>query len=271
MDRKLRIMVVGAHPDDCDIHAGGVAVKYAQLGHEVLFLSMTNGSAGHQVMGGATLAKTRYGEAQAVARTAGIRYDMFDYDDAHLEVTLEVRKQLVRKIREFAPDIIITNRPNDYHPDHRATGQLVMDASYMIMVPNFCKLTPPLRYNPIILYAEDRFTFPAPFKPQIAVDVTDVIDAKLAMLNCHVSQMYDWLRWIDHTLDEVPEGEEERFQWLTEHYLPMYEAGARKNEAVVAARYGEERAKACKAAEVFEISEYGGRLPLDKIDEYFPF
>ncbi len=271
MEKKLKIMVIGAHPDDCDLHAGGVAVKYARLGHEVLFLSMTNGSAGHQEMGGAKLAMTRYGEAQAVARTAGIRYKMFDFDDAHLEPTLEARKMLVSEIRQFAPDIIITNRPNDYHPDHRATGQLVMDASYMVMVPNFCKLTPPLRYNPIILYAEDRFQFPAPFKPEIAVDVSDVLDVKFAMLNCHVSQMYDWLRWIGHDLDEVPADEEARFEWLCEHYRPIYEGGARKNEAVVAARYGEERAKQAKAVEVFQVSEYGGRLPADQIDTYFPF
>ncbi len=271
MDRKLRIMVIGAHPDDCDIHAGGVAVKYARAGHSVLFLSMTNGSAGHQEMGGAKLAMTRYGEAQAVAQTAGIRYRMFDFDDAHLEPTLFARQMLVREIREYAPDLIITNRPNDYHPDHRATGQLVMDASYMVMVPNFCKLTPPLRYNPIILYAQDRFKFPAPFKPEIAVDVSDVAEEKIALMHCHTSQMYDWLRWIDHTLDQVPEGEEARYRFLMERYRPTYEKNARELEAPLTARYGAERARACTAAEAFEVSEYGGALPMDRVDEYFPF
>ena len=271
MDRKLRLMVIGAHPDDCDIHAGGVAIKYARAGHDVLFLSMTNGSAGHQIMGGAKLAMTRYGEAQAVAKTAGIQYRMMDFDDAYLEPTLAARQMLVKEIREFMPDLIITNRPNDYHPDHRATGQLVMDASYMVMVPNFCKLTPPLRYNPIILYAQDRFKVPVPFDPQIVVDISDVADVKIALMHCHTSQMYDWLRWVDHTLDQVPEGNEERYAFLMERIKSHYLKDAQELNAILASRYGQKRADACTAAEAFELSEYGGALPKEKVDEYFPF
>ena len=271
MDRKLKIMVIGAHPDDCDICAGGVSLKYARAGHDVMFLSMTNGSAGHHELGGAKLAMTRYAEAQAIARTAGITYKMFDFDDAHLEPTLFARQLLVKEIREYAPDIIITNRPNDYHPDHRATGQLVMDASYMVMVPNFCKLTPPLRYNPIILYTQDRFKYPVPFTPEIVVDVSDVADDKLSLLHCHTSQMYEWLRWVDHTLDQVPETEEERYQYLVSRYRPRYLKNVEELKPQLIARYGQERADACTAVEAFEVSEYGGTLSADKVDEYFPF
>jgi LmbE family N-acetylglucosaminyl deacetylase len=270
MEKKLKLMVIGAHPDDCDIHAGGLAVKYIRAGHQVLFLSMTNGSAGHQTMGGAKLAMIRYGEAQAVAKASGVTYKMLDFDDAHLEPTLFARQMLVKEIREYGPDIIVTNRPNDYHPDHRATGQLVMDASYMVMVPNFCKLTPPLRYNPIIVYAQDHFRYPAPFRPDVVVDVSDVIEEKIAMMHCHTSQMYDWLRWIDRTLDQVPEGDEARYQYLMSRMRPRYRENAQELRAALTLRYGAQQAAQCMAVEAFEVSEYGGRLVPEQVDLYFP-
>src|SRR6185437_10422610 len=129
----LRVLVFGAHPDDPDATAGGVAALYGQAGHEVMFVSLTNGDAGHHEIGGVELAKRRYAEAQAVARTLGLTaYQVLDNHDGELEPSLTNRRQVIRIIREFTPDLILTPRPNDYHPDHRYTSVLVQDAAYMV-------------------------------------------------------------------------------------------------------------------------------------------
>jgi len=273
MDHNLRMLVIGAHPDDPDFDAGGLALKHLALGHEVRFISLTNGCAGHQEMGGATLAMRRYGETQAVAKTAGGKatYHMLDFDDACLEPTLYARQLVVKEIREYQPDFIVVNRPYDYHPDHRAAGQLVMDATYMVRVPHFCKLTPPLSYDPVVFYAEDGFTRPYPFQADMVVDISDVVDQKMDLVNCHTSQMYEWLRWMDGTLDEVPTGETERLAWLKEHYSHYFARGVEKWQKQLAEKYGSERARAVKACEVFELCEYGGRLTEELKKEFFPF
>ena len=72
-DHSLKIIVFGAHPDDCDIKAGGIAIKYANLGHEVKFVSVTNGDAGHHEIGGVELARRRRAEAQAAGASRGHR------------------------------------------------------------------------------------------------------------------------------------------------------------------------------------------------------
>ena len=146
-----RLLVFGAHPDDCDIKAGGLAALYAQKGHRVKFVSVTNGDAGHHQMGGEPLAKRRNAEAQAAAKVLGIEYELLDNHDGHLEPTLENRFKVIQQIRQFRPDLVMTHRPNDYHPDHRYTSVLVQDAAYMVTVPNVCGLALALDYNPTIL------------------------------------------------------------------------------------------------------------------------
>jgi LmbE family N-acetylglucosaminyl deacetylase len=140
----VRVIAFGAHPDDCDLGAGGLAAKYAALGYKVKFVSLTNGDAGHQTQGGEELAKRRRAEAQEAGRRIGIEYEVLDNHDGKLLPTLDVREQVIREIRQWKADIVIAPRPNDYHPDHRYTGVLVQDASYMVIVPNLVKDTPPL-------------------------------------------------------------------------------------------------------------------------------
>ncbi len=103
----LGVMVFGAHPDDCDIKAGGVAIMWAALGHRVKFVSVTNGDAGHQDEGGAALARRRAFEARAAGEVAGIEYITLDNHDGELEPTLDVRKDIIRLIREFDPDLLL--------------------------------------------------------------------------------------------------------------------------------------------------------------------
>ena len=188
---RLRIIAFGAHPDDCDSKAGGLAAKYAAAGHLVKFVSVTNGDAGHYEQGGGILAKRRRAEAQEAGRRIGIEYEVLDNHDGELLPTLEVRRQIIREIRQWRADVVLAPRPNDYHPDHRYTGVLVQDASFMVTVPNVVTDAPALRKNPVFLYFSDRFTRPQPFRPDIVVAIDDVFEKKVAMLDAHVSQMYE--------------------------------------------------------------------------------
>jgi LmbE family N-acetylglucosaminyl deacetylase len=213
-NEPVRVIAFGAHPDDCDLGAGGLAAKYAALGLKVKFVSLTNGDAGHQTQGGEELAKRRRAEAQEAGRRIGIEYEVLDNHDGKLLPTLDAREQVIREIRQWKADVVIGPRPNDYHPDHRYTGVLVQDASYMVIVPDLVKDTPPLPRNPVFLYYSDRFTRPQPFRPDIVVSIDDVFQKKIDMLDAHVSQFYEWLPWTTGTLDQVPNDANERKKWL---------------------------------------------------------
>jgi LmbE family N-acetylglucosaminyl deacetylase len=202
--KPLRIIFIGAHPDDCDIKGGGTAALFVEMGHQVKFLSVTNGDAGHQSMGGGMLAKRRIAETKEVAKRLGVSYDVLDNHDGELLPTLEIRLQIIRKIREWKADVVIAPRSNDYHPDHRYTGVLVQDAAFMVGVPNVAPDTEPLRKNPVFLYFQDNFKKPNPFQPDIAVDITPVIEKKIAGLDAHQSQFYEWLPWMGNYEEEVP-------------------------------------------------------------------
>src|SRR5438445_10866496 len=170
-DGKLRIICFGAHPDDCELAAGGVGAMWAAQGHHVKFVSVTNGDIGHWREAGGPLARRRTAEVQEAAKILGITTQVLDIHDGQLEPTLENRRTITRLIREWKADIVLAHRPNDYHPDHRAVGQLVQDASYMVTVPFFCPDTPNLDRNPVFLSYEDDFTKPNPFQADIVVAI----------------------------------------------------------------------------------------------------
>ncbi|MYB93510.1 PIG-L family deacetylase [Candidatus Poribacteria bacterium] len=270
--KQMNILVFGAHPDDCDIKAGGVAALYLQQGHRVKFVSVTNGDAGHHEMGGVPLARRRYAEAQAAAEVIGtLEYELLDNHDGELMPTLENRYQIIRAIREFRPDLIMTHRPNDYHPDHRYTSTLVQDAAYMVTVPNICALTPHLKKNPVIVYLSDGFMKPYPFTPDVVVGIDAVIEQKIDMLHCHVSQFYEWLPYNSGTLDAVPPDASARRAWLSERLLNRFRVTAEKYRDVLIALYGEEVGTHIEYAEAFEGCEYGTSLTAENLSTLFPF
>ena len=267
-DRTLRVIAFGAHPDDCDIRAAGTAMKFAAMGHKVKFVSITNGDAGHQAEGGGALAKRRRAEAEESARRSGIaEYEVLDNHDGELLPTIPVREQVIRAIRKWNADLVLAPRPNDYHPDHRYTGVLIQDAAYMVVVPNICPDTPPLRKNPVFMYYEDRFQKPAPFRPDVVISIDDVFDKKVDVLDSHVSQFYEWLPWVDGKLDSVPKDAAERRKWLSQN---------RYNQPTPAVRqalikwYGPERGNQVKAAESFELCEYGSQPNEEELKKLFP-
>jgi len=264
---KLRVIAFGAHPDDCDGRAGGLAAKYAAAGHLVKFVSVTNGDAGHHEQGGGALAKRRRAEALEAGRRIGIEYEVLDNHDGELLPTLEVRRQIIRKIREWQADIVLAPRPNDYHPDHRNTGILVQDAAYTVTVPNLVTDTPALRKNPVFLYFADRFTRPQPFRPDVVVGIDDVIDKKIDMLDAHVSQMYEWLPWHAGKLAEVPQDPAARKKWLFAQRAGHVPAEWKQ---ALEKWYGA-KAAGIQYAEAFEITEYGRRPDEAEIRKLFPF
>jgi LmbE family N-acetylglucosaminyl deacetylase len=264
---KIRIIMIGAHPDDCDQDGGGTAIIFAKMGYAVKFVSVTNGDAGHQTMKGTALAKRRFAEAQEAGKRFGVTYDVLDNHDGELLPTLEVRLQVIKKIREWNADVVIAPRPNDYHPDHRYTGVLVQDAAYMVAVPNVAPETPALKKNPVFLYFQDGFQKPNPFRADIAIDITGVYGQKVHAMDAHVSQMYEWLPWIGHYLEQVPQNEAEREKWLskgrTVQITPSVKLALEK-------WYGKDKADAIQHAEAFEICEYGAQPTDDEQKRLFP-
>ena len=267
MTSAKRLLVYGAHPDDPEIKAGGLAAKYAARGDEVRFVSMTNGATGHHEIGGVELARRRYEEAQASADVIGIEYEIWDEHTGELTASVARRKRVIREIRQYDPDLVLTHRTNDYHPDHRYAGQLVRDAAYVVEVPNMCPLTPALRDTPAIAHLEDDFQEPTTFEPDVVVAIDDVLEQKLDMLHCHESQMYEWLPYNQDELADVPAEDTARREWLADRRAPEFAAIADRFRDRLVERYGD-RGHDVEYAEAFSFSEYGGQP--DAVDELFP-
>lgn len=266
---KIRVIAFGAHPDDADIKAGGVAAKFAAKGHLVKFVSTTNGDAGHCEMGGGALAKRRRAEAQEAAKRLGIaEYEVLENHDGELLPTLEVRSQIIRLIRQWNADIVLAPRVYDYHPDHRYTGVLVQDAAFMVQIPMVVTDAPALRRNPVFLYYEDNFQKPQPFQPDIAINVDDVWSKKIDAFEAEESQFYEaqpkcWGGGVD-----VPTGKVERRKWLEARYDRRPGPAVQK---VLEKWYGPARAQQVRHAEAFELCEYGRRASEAELRKLFPF
>jgi len=264
----LNIIAFGAHPDDCDIRAGGTAVKWVAAGHRVRFVSVTNGDAGHQSQGGGALAARRRAEAQEAGRRVGVDYVVLDNHDGELLPELKVREQIIRLIRQWKADLVLGPRPNDYHPDHRYTGVLLQDAAFMVTVPNVAPDTPALRQNPVFMYFEDNFQKPNPFSPDVAVSIDDAFEKKIDMIDAHVSQVYEWLPWLNGRLDAVPTDSVARKAWMEKQRQGRISEAVR---ASLAKFYGAEAGAKVQHAEAFEICEYGRRPDQADVKRLFPF
>jgi LmbE family N-acetylglucosaminyl deacetylase len=262
-------MMIGAHPDDCDFSAGGCAALWRRAGLEVCFLSATNGDAGHHQQGGGALAQRRAAECRAAGEVLGIAYTALDLHDGELVPSLENRRAIIRAIRGFAPDLLLTHRPCDYHADHRYTSLLVQDASFLLTVPNLCPDVPALADLPVIAYTFDAFAKPAPFAPDLAVDIGPVLDDKTRMAHCHASQVYEWLPWLGRY--EVPATPDERLAWLAANVAARSRRVAEHCRAALVSQYGPARGAAVTAAEAFELCEYGADLTAERRRLLFPF
>ncbi len=266
-DQKINILIIGAHPDDADVKAGGTAALWAKAGYPVKFVSVTNGDAGHHIETRENLTQRRKAESEEAARRLGIAaYQLLDYHDTELLPTLSARHQIIRLIREWKADLVITHRPNDYHPDHRYTSMLVQDAAYLVSVPHVCPDTPVLEKNPVFLYLEDTFKKPNPFQPDIAIGIDETVEQKIMALDAHVSQFYEWLPWIEER-GKAPSDEKARITYLKSRWIRKMSNATRQS---LKKWYGETQGTAIQDAESFEICEYGAQPTMAEIKKLFP-
>lgn len=271
-ETKLRIIAFGAHPDDNELRLAGTAAKWAALGHHVKFVSVTNGDIGHWREAGGPLARRRTQEVQQAAKLLGITTQVLDLHDGELEPTLENRRTITRLIRDWKADIVLGHRSEDYHPDHRAVGQLVRDASYMVTVPFFCPDTPHLERNPVFLSYEDRFTRPDPMRGDIIIAIDDVVEKKLAAVEAMPSQFYEGGANGGPALVPGDEpGKARRKMEVREGFKKRFASTAQRFRDKLRELYGAQRGDAVQYAEAFEISEYGRRPTAEEIRRLFPF
>ena len=271
---KLRIVCFGAHPDDAEYKSGGTAALWAEQGHHVLLVSVTNGDIGHWQMSGGELAKRRTAESAECAKRLGAHSKILDIHDGELLPTLENRKTICRIIRQWNADIVISHRPWDYHPDHRYTGILVQDAAFMVTVPFFCPDVPHLKKNPVFLYSSDGFTKPYPFDPDIVVSLDSIFPKKVEALTALVSQAFEGgAGGSRERMALVPPASDPqaRYEWLYQRWARRQGNEANKFREQLIRLYGIEVGNKVKFAEAFEICEYGSRPTTQQLKELFPF
>jgi LmbE family N-acetylglucosaminyl deacetylase len=271
-DGKLRIICFGAHPDDCELKAGGVALLWAAKGHHVKFVSVTNGDIGHWRDAGGPLARRRKAEVEAAARILGITTEVLDIHDGELLPTLENRRTITRLIREWKADIVMSHRPNDYHPDHRYVGVLVQDSAFMVGVPHFCPDVRPLKANPVFLFYSDNFQKPTPFQADIAVSLDAAIEKKLDALDTLVSQFYEGGALGNAgMIPTEPAKQAQRKRDVRAAFAGRSQAVAKKYRDSLIQWYGKDKGAKVEHAEAFEICEYGRRPDKKEIGRLFPF
>ncbi len=272
-DGKLRIIIFGAHPDDAEYRGAGVAMKWAKLGHHVKLVSCTNGDIGHWQIAGGPLALRRHKEVMEVARRLGVTTEVLDIHDGEIMPTLENRRTLTRLIRQWNADIVITNRPNDYHPDHRYTSILVQDSAYMVGVPFFTPDVPPLKRNPVYFYTADRFQKPNPFTADVAVSIDEVIEPTLDALLVMESQIHEGGADGNASLypSDDPARRKSRGEEVRKNLARRYASAAESYRATLAKFYSPDQAAKIRYAQAFEICEYGRRPSIDELKKLFPF
>ena len=189
--RPLRIVAMGAHPDDAELKFAGTAAMFAAQGAKVKLVALTNGDVGHFAQAGGPLAQRRKAEVEACHKQIGVETDVLDIHDGELMADLPTRKMVGNIIREWQADIVLSHRPYDYHPDHRAVGQLANDTAVVVAAPFFAPYTPPVKLNPVYLYYSDAFTHPYPFDPILAVGIDKVAQKKWDCISALPSQFGD--------------------------------------------------------------------------------
>lgn len=267
--RPLRIIAFGAHPDDAELKASGVAALWAAQGHKVKFVAMTNGDVGHFAQAGGPLAMRRKAEVAECARILGIENQVLDIHDGELTPSLENRKTVARLIREWQADIVMGHRPYDYHPDHRYTGVLLDDTAVVVVAPFFVPDTPATPRNPVYMYYSDNFQKPYAFDPTIVADFDEVAEKKWQCIAAMPSQFGDADSWQARTLANVPSGDRERRQWLIDQVKARSADVANKYRDKLVALYGEERGRKIKYAEAFELSQYGRQARPEELRQMF--
>jgi LmbE family N-acetylglucosaminyl deacetylase len=265
-ETAVRVLVLGAHPDDAEFHAGGLIARHVQAGNVVKVISVTDGGAGHHRLKRDELVARRRAEATEAGRRAGVfEYLTWDFHDGRLQPTLEVRDAIIREIRQFRPDLVLTHRTCDYHPDHRAVGQAVQDASYMVTVPLVVEDVPFLETDPVVAYMCDLFSKPYRHQADVVIDIEPQLERIIETLAAHECQVFDFLPF-NRGRQQVPESDAERQVWLKQWYVEILEARRRHFAEQIEAAYPGSHVR---YAEFYEISEYAADLSPSDIRRLF--
>lgn len=194
----MRIMAIGAHPDDIEMYCSGTLCAYRARGDEVVMACVTNGDKGAVNMTTEELARIRERETSASAEILGAELMFLGLPDGELFVCPEHRAVLIDAIRQARPDVIITHNPDDYLSDHRTTSELVFSAGFFASTPNVRGLRDDLPAYPAVppVYYMDT-PMGVGFSPTDYVDITPHMEAKRRIIECHESQV-QWLREHDN-------------------------------------------------------------------------
>ena len=192
----MRVLAIGAHPDDIELACSGTLAKCVARGDTVIVCHASSGNLGHVIIPPDELTVIRANEAKRAGAMAGIEVIWGGFNDLDIyEENKEARDKMVDVIRYANPDFIITHDPNDYMPDHTAVSKLVFDAAFTATLPNYptkektvAKLVP-------IFYMDTLAG--VGFNPEYYVDISEYIDLKMNMLECHESQLV-WMREHDN-------------------------------------------------------------------------
>lgn len=271
MENQVRVLVIGAHPDEPDIYAGGTAALFTSMGHKVKFLSLTNGSAGHYEQSGESLVNRRKQEAKEAAKRLGLEdYEVLDIPDGELVPSVAVRNEVIRCIREFRADLVITFHPEGgRHADNRYAGKVVSDAaSFVALTPLTLPDVPCLEKSPLFVLMPDYSMRPY-YSADIAIDIGSVVHEKFLACDAHATQFYEFAPWQGKALAEVPESQEGRKQFVLTNWAKFFEISEEMKPAIEK-WYSPEQAAAVKYAEAFELARYSRKPSDEEIRALFP-
>jgi LmbE family N-acetylglucosaminyl deacetylase len=258
-----KLVVIGAHPDDCELIGGGMAILFRRSGWDVTFLTMTNGDAGHHQMTREALRQRRKAEAETSARLLGVDCVIMDNHDGQLEPTLAVREELIRVLRRIGPDMVITHPPVDYHPDHRYTSQIVGDTSFLLEVPMICPDVPAMTKSTAYLYC---YGDPVPEKATIFPVAIDAMwEQVMAATMSHESQMFEWLPYVCKWSGEIPGDSAGRLAYVSSHFQQDNIDLANRFRDRLKEFYGAEAGDRVRLAEAYYQAPFGRRLTEDEI------
>jgi LmbE family N-acetylglucosaminyl deacetylase len=266
----LRVIAFGAHPDDAEQKFGGTAALFAAKGAKVKLVALTNGDVGHFAQAGGPLAQRRKKEVETCHAKLGVETDVLDIHDGELMPDLETRKKVAGLIREWQADIVLSHRPWDYHPDHRAVGKLAEDAAVVVVAPFFAPYTPPTRRNPIFLFYSDGFLKPYPFDPILAVGFDDVAQKKWDCISDMPSQFGDADSWQARYRANVPTDEAGRKAFLLDAVKQRSADVANQYRDLLVKLYGAQKGRAIHYAEAFELNQYGSPATAEELKRLFP-
>ena len=263
MARSPRLLILGAHPDDAEFHAGALSIRYRELGYPVKWVSATDGRSGHHLDSSEALVERRKAEALRSAASIGAECDVWAFPDGALQPSLELRHAIIREIRQYQPDLVLTHRPWDYHPDHRALGQAVQDACYLVTVPRILPETSALSKDPVVASMVDLFQRPVPFCPDFILDGTPEFERVVDLLACHVSQVFEFLPVSFNAAEPVPSDPSERMEWLSRWFATSISGRIDAFAPLL-------DTPPAQLLEAYEVCEYASQLSREALADLFP-